>query len=50
MVLGNTLPGNSLGLDRLMESFSMLVMGLVSLPGMMTGQILQGGAPSAAVR
>ena len=28
---------------------SMLVMGLVSLPGMMTGQILQGGAPSAAV-
>ena len=50
MVLGNTLPGNSLGLDRLMESFSMLVMGLVSLPGMMTGQILQGGAPSTAVR
>ena len=29
---------------------SMMVMGLVSLPGMMTGQILQGGAPTAAVR
>ena len=88
MVLGNTLNGISLGLDRLMESFvghrelvelrlclgasrweacrelvaeairvgmiptinSMMVMGLVSLPGMMTGQILQGGAPTAAVR
>lgn len=88
MVLGNTLNGISLGLDRLMEGLSsrreqvecllglgasrweaaqavvrdairvgmiptinsMLVMGLVSLPGMMTGQILQGAAPSAAVR
>jgi len=88
MVLGNTLNGISLGLDRLMELLvsqrdqvelrlclgasrweacrepvadalrvgmvptinSMLVMGLVSLPGMMTGQILQGGAPAAAVR
>jgi hypothetical protein len=29
---------------------SMMVMGLVSLPGMMTGQILQGGAPTAAVK
>jgi len=29
---------------------SMMVMGLVSLPGMMTGQILQGAAPAAAVR
>jgi putative ABC transport system permease protein len=28
----------------------MMVMGLVSLPGMMTGQILQGAAPAAAVR
>jgi len=88
MVLGNTLNGISLGLDRLMEGLrssreevetrlclgasrweacrevvrdavrigmvptinSMMVMGLVSLPGMMTGQILQGAAPSAAVR
>jgi putative ABC transport system permease protein len=29
---------------------SMMVMGLVSLPGMMTGQILQGAAPAGAVR
>lgn len=29
---------------------SMLVMGLVSLPRMMAGQIMQGGAPTAAVR
>ncbi|QNI79801.1 putative ABC transporter/ membrane component [Synechococcus sp. RS9909] len=29
---------------------SMMVMGLVSLPGMMTGQILEGAMPSAAVR
>ncbi|CAK6687577.1 ABC transporter permease [Synechococcus sp. CBW1107] len=88
MVLGNTLNGISLGLDRLMEGLlsrreqveawlalggtrweacnavvrdairiamiptinSMMVMGLVSLPGMMTGQILEGAAPAAAVR
>ncbi len=88
MVLGNTLNGISLGLDRFMEGLrsgrdqvetdlalgatrweacqavvrdairvamiptinSMMVMGLVSLPGMMTGQILQGAAPAAAVR
>lgn len=88
MVLGNTLNGISLGLDRFMEALgsgrdqvetalalgatrweacqevvrdairvamiptinSMMVMGLVSLPGMMTGQILQGAAPAAAVR
>jgi len=88
MVLGNTLNGISLGLDRLTEGLrssreevemrlclgasrweacrdvvrdavrvgmiptinSMMVMGLVSLPGMMTGQILQGAAPAAAVR
>ncbi len=88
MVLGNTLNGISLGLDRFMEGLrsgrdrvetalalgatrweacqevvrdairvamiptinSMMVMGLVSLPGMMTGQILQGAAPEAAVR
>jgi putative ABC transport system permease protein len=88
MVLGNTLNGISLGLDRLMEGLigrreqvegrlalgatrweaceelvreairvamiptinSMMVMGLVSLPGMMTGQIMQGAAPAAAVR
>ncbi|MEX1318010.1 MAG: iron export ABC transporter permease subunit FetB [Synechococcaceae cyanobacterium] len=87
MVLGNTLNGISLGLDRLMEGLegrreqvetalalgasrweacrdvireairvamiptinSMMVMGLVSLPGMMTGQILAGAAPTAAV-
>jgi len=29
---------------------SMMVVGIVSLPGMMTGQILQGADPSAAVR
>ena len=29
---------------------SMLVMGIVSLPGMMTGQILAGAAPGDAVR
>ncbi|MCP9848635.1 ABC transporter permease [Cyanobium sp. Morenito 9A2] len=88
MVLGNTLNGLTLGLDRFMEGLrsgrdrvetalalggtrweacqevvrdairvamiptinSMMVMGLVSLPGMMTGQILQGAAPEAAVR
>ncbi|MCP9785261.1 ABC transporter permease [Cyanobium sp. N5-Cardenillas] len=88
MVLGNTLNGLSLGLDRFMEGLrsgrdqvetdlalgatrweacqavvrdairvamiptinSMMVMGLVSLPGMMTGQILQGAPPAAAVR
>lgn len=88
MVLGNTLNGLSLGLDRFMEGLrsgrdqvetdlalgatrweacqsvvrdairlamiptinSIMVMGLVSLPGMMTGQILQGAAPAAAVR
>jgi putative ABC transport system permease protein len=88
MVLGNTLNGISLALDRLMEGLhsrralvetalahgasrweacrepvreairvgmiptvnSMMVMGLVSLPGMMTGQILEGAAPAAAVR
>ena len=88
MVLGNTLSGISLGLDRFMESLatqrdqvetlltlgatrweaahtqvreavrvgmiptinSMMVMGLVSLPGMMTGQILAGANPIDAVR
>ena len=29
---------------------SMMIMGLVSLPGMMTGQILAGADPSQAVR
>ena len=29
---------------------SMMVMGLVSLPGMMTGQILAGASPSDAIR
>ena len=29
---------------------SMMVMGVVSLPGMMTGQILAGAAPTDAVR
>ncbi len=29
---------------------SMMVMGLVSLPGMMTGQILAGASPTDAVR
>lgn len=88
MVLGNTLNGISLGLDRFMEGLisqrdqvetlltlgatrweaahsqvreairigmiptinSMMVMGLVSLPGMMTGQILAGANPIDAVR
>lgn len=88
MVLGNTLNGISLGLDRFMEGLvnqqnqvetlltlgatrweaahaqvkdavrtgmipainSMMVMGLVSLPGMMTGQILAGASPIDAVR
>jgi len=88
MVLGNTLNGISLGLDRFIEGLfsqralietqlalgatrweaahpqvrdairvgliptlnSMMVMGLVSLPGMMTGQILAGAAPIDAVR
>ncbi|MEO0534017.1 MAG: iron export ABC transporter permease subunit FetB [Cyanobacteria bacterium P01_A01_bin.123] len=88
MVLGNTLNGVSLGLDRFMASLvnqqtqvetllalgatrweaarpqiqeavrtgmipitnSMMVMGLVSLPGMMTGQILAGASPIDAVR
>ncbi len=88
MILGNTLNGISLGLDRLTEELttrraevemrlclgatrweaaqpclanairtgmvpiinSMMVVGLVSLPGMMTGQILAGTAPMAAVR
>jgi putative ABC transport system permease protein len=88
MVLGNTLNGVSLGLDRFMEDLvrrqaeielllslgatrweaargcfqdalrtgmmpmlnSMAVTGVVSLPGMMTGQILAGAAPTDAVR
>ncbi|MGF1567570.1 MAG: iron export ABC transporter permease subunit FetB [Nodosilinea sp.] len=88
MVLGNTLNGISLGLDRFMADLtsqrhhietllalgatrweaahtqvreavrigmiptinSMMVMGLVSLPGMMTGQILAGASPLDAVR
>lgn len=88
MVLGNTLSGISLGLDRFMEGLvrnrqqietllalgatrweathsevqvaiktgmiptinSMMVMGVVSLPGMMTGQILAGASPLDAVR
>ncbi|MFQ4140150.1 ABC transporter permease [Nodosilinea sp. PGN35] len=88
MVLGNTLNGISLGLDRFMEDLvaqrdqvetllalgasrweaahktvrdairvgmiptinSMMVMGVVSLPGMMTGQILAGADPIDAVR
>ena len=88
MILGNTLNGISLGLDRLGEELgtrrgevelrlslgatrwqaalpavrtairtgmipiinSMMVVGLVSLPGMMTGQILAGAEPMAAVR
>ena len=87
MVLGNTINGISLGLDRFMDSLSvrrkevemllslgatsweaanelirdalrtsliptinsMLVMGIVSLPGMMTGQILAGISPGEAV-
>ena len=88
MVLGNTLNGISLGLDRFMGSVihqkdqietllalgatrweaahaqirqsirvgmipminSMMVMGVVSLPGMMTGQLLAGANPIDAVR
>lgn len=88
MVLGNSLNGISLGLDRFTSILhnragiiqsrlalgasrweaarsevsealrtamvplinSMLVMGIVSLPGMMTGQILAGAAPTDAVR
>jgi putative ABC transport system permease protein len=88
MVLGNTLNGISLGLDRFIDSLinqkdqietllalgatrweaahtqirqgirvgmipminSMMVMGVVSLPGMMTGQILAGADPIDAVR
>ena len=88
MVLGNTLNGISLALDRFMEGVAdgrdgiesrlalgasrweaahglvreslrtgmiptinaMMVMGVVSLPGMMTGQILAGAAPTDAVR
>ena len=88
MVLGNTLNGISLALERFMESLSvrrkevemllslgatsweaahelmrdalrtsmiptlnsMMVMGIVSLPGMMTGQILVGVSPGEAVR
>ncbi len=88
MILGNTMNGVSLGLDRLTEELtsrrgevelrlclgatrweaarpfvtnavrtgmvpiinSMMVVGLVSLPGMMTGQILAGAQPMAAVR
>ncbi len=88
MVLGNTLNGISLALDRFVESLvqrrdaveavlalggtrweaahehirdalrvgliptinSMMVMGVVSLPGMMTGQILAGAEPVDAVR
>lgn len=88
MVLGNTLSGISLALDRFVDSLvqrratvetvlalggtrweaahellsdalrvgliptinSMLVMGIVSLPGMMTGQILAGADPADAVR
>jgi len=88
MILGNTLNGICLGLDRLTEELtsrraevemrlclgatrweaarpyvanavrtgmvpiinSMMVVGLVSLPGMMTGQILAGAEPMAAVR
>lgn len=88
MVLGNTLTGISLALDRFMDGVigererieaalslgatrweaahglireslrtgmipiinSMMVMGIVSLPGMMTGQLLVGVAPASAVR
>lgn len=88
MILGNTLTGISLGLDKFMDNLvknrhqvetllslgatrweathqeitsaistgmipiinSMIVMGLVSLPGMMTGQILAGASPLNAVR
>ena len=87
MILGNTLNGISLGLDRLLAEFSrreeietllalgatrweaasgaiqeavrtgmipiinaMMVVGIVSLPGMMTGQLLAGVAPIEAVK
>jgi putative ABC transport system permease protein len=88
MLLGNSLNGVSLGLDRLTEGIAqhrdriegvlalggsaweaaqdvlreavrtgmiptvntMMVVGIVSLPGMMTGQILAGAAPTDAVR
>lgn len=88
MILGNTLNGISLGLDRLSDHLvsnrsqvelmlslgatrweaardslrsairtgmipiinSMMVVGVVSLPGMMTGQLLAGAAPLDAVR
>ncbi|OHB69316.1 MAG: iron export ABC transporter permease subunit FetB, partial [Planctomycetes bacterium RBG_13_63_9] len=88
MILGNTLNGISLGLDRLGEELtakrdqvetllalgatrweaarepiqqairtgmipiinSMMVVGLVSLPGMMTGQLLAGAEPLGAVK
>lgn len=87
MILGNTLNGISLGLDRLLAEFSrrdeietllalgatrweaaqsavqeavktgmiptinaMMIVGIVSLPGMMTGQLLAGVAPAEAVK
>lgn len=88
VILGNTLNGVSLGMDRLGEHLtrrrgevelllslgatrweaargpvrdsirtgmipminSMMVVGIVSLPGIMTGQLLSGVAPAAAVR
>lgn len=88
MILGNTLNGTSLGLDRLGEELAakrdqvetllalgatrweaarapiqqavrtgmipiintMMIVGLVSLPGMMTGQLLQGADPMDAVK
>lgn len=88
MILGNTLNGISLGMDRLTEELdsqrdrvdallamgatrweaareavqnavrtgmvpiinSMMVVGIVSLPGMMTGQLLGGVAPASAVK
>jgi putative ABC transport system permease protein len=88
MILGNTMNGISLGLDRFSEELtnkrsqvemlltlgasrweaaveavreairtgmipiinSMMVVGVVSLPGMMTGQILAGADPAAAVK
>jgi len=67
MILGNTLSGISLGLDRLGGELtskraqvvrtamiplinSMMVVGIVSLPGMMTGQILAGASPLGAVK
>ena len=41
---------NSVRLGMIPTINSMLVMGLVSLPGMMTGQIMQGASPATAVR